>query len=333
MNIESPRVSVLLPVYNGAPFLASSIDSILSQSFEDFELLILNDGSTDDSAAIIRSYSDRRIRYFEHSNMGLPATLNGGARLARGEFLFRQDQDDLSYPSRLTRQVSYLDEHPDIAMLGSWARIFIDSDPAAACRYHRHPTTHAAVALCTTFDSTFVHSSVAMRRSAFEALGGYSCDPMRQPPEDFELWSRMCRHYQVANLAEVLVDYREVASSMSRVFREDFTERMLRISAENLRYWLGGSPFATFSDKLARIYHLDGQLPTEAADGPMIDGALAQLGQALGSCGNILSWEYRHQLHRIRHQLIRNYWLGRSRRNAFRLAVKAVFQTLKKLHG
>jgi glycosyltransferase involved in cell wall biosynthesis len=334
MSIESPRVSVLLPVYNGAPFFASSIDSILSQSFEDFELLILNDGSTDDSGAIIRSYSDRRIRYFEHSNMGLPATLNKGARLARGEFLFRQDQDDFSYPSRLTRQISYLDEHPGIAMLGTWARIFVDGDPpAAAFRYHRHPTAHAAVALCTIFDSTFVHSSVAMRRSAFEALGGYSCDPMRQPPEDFELWSRMCRHYQVANLAEILVDYREVASSMSRVLQQDFTERMLRISTENLGYWLDGSPFAVFSDKLARIYHLDGRLPTDPADEPMIEGALAQLGQAFSACGDTHFWEFRHQLRRIRHQLMRNYWLGRSRRKAVRLAVKAVFRTWKKLHG
>lgn len=333
MNIDSPRVSVLLPVYNGAPFLASSIDSILSQSFEDFELLILNDGSTDDSAAIIRSYSDRRIRYFEHSNMGLPATLNGGARLARGEFLFRQDQDDLSYPSRITRQVSYLDGHPDIAMLGTWARIFSDSDPAAACRYHRHPTTHAAAALCATFDSTFVHSSVAMRRSAFEALGGYSCDPMRQPPEDFELWSRMCRHYQVANLAEVLVDYREVASSMSRVLREDFTERMIRISAENLRYWLGGSPFAAFSDKLARVYHLDGRSPTLAADEQVIEGTLAQLEKALSACGDVHSLEYKQQLRRIRHQFMRNYWLGRSQRTGMRLAVKAVFRVLKKIYG
>jgi glycosyltransferase involved in cell wall biosynthesis len=333
MSVESPRVSVLLPVYNGASFLAASIDSVLSQSFEDFELLILNDGSIDDSASIARSYSDRRIRYFEHSNMGLPATLNEGARVARGEFLFRQDQDDLSYPARFARQVAYLDEHPDVAVLGTWARIFVDGDSTIPYRYHRHPTTHAAVAFSTIFDSTFVHSSVAMRRSAFEALGGYSCDPLRQPPEDFELWSRMCLRYKVANLAEVLVDYREVASSMSRVLREDFSERMLRISAENLRFWLDGSPLATFSDKLARIFRLDGRLQTKASDGPMINRTLTQLGQALGACGNVQTLEYMHELRRIRHQLMRNYWLGRSHHAAVRLAVKAVFRILKKRHG
>ena len=333
MSVESPRISVLLPVYNGAPFLAPSIDSVLSQSFEDFELLILNDGSTDDSADIVRSYSDRRIRYFEHSNMGLPATLNEGARFARGEFLFRQDQDDLSYPDRFARQVSCLDEHPDVAVFGTWARIFVDGNSAAAYRYHRHPTTHAAVAFGAIFDSTFVHSSMAMRRSAFEAIGGYSCDPLRQPPEDFELCSRMCRRYKVANLAEVLVDYREVASSMSRVLKDDFTERMIRISAENLRYWLDGSPFAGFSDQLSGIYHLDGGLPTEAADGPMVEGTLAQIEQALYACGDVHFLEYMHQLRRIRHQLMRNYWLGRSQLKIVRLAVKVVFLILKKLNG
>jgi glycosyltransferase involved in cell wall biosynthesis len=333
MSVESPRISVLLPVYNGAPYLAASIDSILSQTYEDFELLILNDGSTDDSAAIAKSYSDERIRYFEHPNMGLPATLNKGAHVARGEFLFRQDQDDLSYPDRFELQVAYLDNHQDVVVLGTWARIFVDGDSVAAYRYHRHPTTHVAAALSSIFDSIFVHSSVAMRRSAFEAVGGYSCDPLRQPPEDFELWSRMCRRYKVANLAKVLVDYREVTSSMSRVLRQDFSERILRISAENLRFWLDGSPLAIFSDRLARIFHLDGQLPTEAADGPLINLTLTQLGKAIGASGNVHTWEYMHELHRIRHQLMRNNWLGRSRRIGVRLAVKAVFRALKGLHG
>jgi glycosyltransferase involved in cell wall biosynthesis len=333
MSACSPRVSVLLPVYNGESFLPSAIESVLAQSFTDFELLILNDGSSDNSAAIAQSYSDSRIRYFEHPNMGLPATLNEGARVARGEFLFRQDQDDLSYPDRFAHQIAYLDAHPDVAVLGTWARIFVDGDPDCVYRYHRHPTAHAAVALCAMFDSAFVHSSVAMRRSAFEALGGYSCDPMRQPPEDFELWSRMCRQYQAGNLPEVLVDYREVAGSMSRVLRDDFAERILRISAENLRYWLGDSPYAVYSDKLARIYRLDGRQPTEAADGPMIEGALAQIGQALRCCGDIYSSEYRQQLRRIRHQFMRNYWLGRYRRAVMRFAVKAVFSAMRRLHG
>jgi len=333
MTIESPRISVLLPVYNGAPFLAASIDSVLTQTFEDFELLILNDGSSDDSAVIAKSYSDERIRYFEHPNMGLPATLNKGAHAARGEFLFRQDQDDLSYPDRFALQVAYLDDHQDVAVLGTWARIFVDGDSAAAYRYHRHPTTHVAAAFSSIFDSTFVHSSVAMRRSAFEAVGGYSCDALRQPPEDFELWSRMCRRYKVANLAKVLVDYREVASSMSRVLRQDFSERIIRISAENLRFWLDGSPLAIFADRLAGIFHLDGHLPTGAADGPMINLTLTQIGQALGASSNVNTREYVYELHRIRHQLMRNYWLGRNRHTGVQLAVKAVFRALKGLHG
>jgi len=329
VNLSGPRISVLLPVYNGAAYLAQAIESVLSQSFTDFEFLILNDGSTDNSADIVQSYQDNRIRYFEHPNMGLPATLNKGFSHARGEFLVRQDQDDLSYSNRFARQVAYLDAHPEVDVLGTWARIFIDSDSTAAYRYHRHPTTHAAIALSTIFDSAFVHSSVAMRHSAFEALGGYSCDPMYQPPEDFELWSRVCRHYQVANIPEVLIDYREVPGSMSRALCQDFTERMERVSEENLRYWLDGSPYVSFSVKLSRIYYRDGKLPTDAADGAMIHAVLNYIGKSISTSGSIDFNEYSQQLRRIRLQFMRNYHLGRSRNMVSHLVVKIVFRLLR----
>jgi hypothetical protein len=120
---------------------------------------------------------------------------------------------------------------------------------------------------------------------------------------------------------------------MSRVLRQDFTERMLRISAENLRFWLEDHPSAMHSEKLARIYHLDGRLPTEAADGPIIEDALAQIERVLGACGDIRSDEFKLQVRRIRHQLMRNYWLGRNRHAAVRLLLKAVFRAIKKLNG
>lgn len=333
MNTTTPRISVLLPVFNGAPYLAEAIDSVLAQSHADFELLILNDGSKDDSAAVAKRFTDPRIRYFEHPNMGLPATLNEGARHARGEFLFRQDQDDLCHPERFARQLAWLDAHPDVALLGTWARIFVDGDPQAAPRYHRHPESHASIALCTIFDTAFVHSSVAIRRHAFEAIGGYNCDPMRQPPEDFELWSRMCRRFHVANLPEVLLDYREVTGSMSRAPGKDFIQRIVMISAENLHHWLHGSPYEAFSDKLAHIYRLDGAQPTVATDRAMIDAALRHIRQAMAIHGDVNDPQYLRQWRRLRHRLLRNHWLGRFRRSMPRLAVKAIFRVMGKLHG
>jgi len=333
MSFNYPRISVLLPVYNGDPFLASSIDSVLSQSYVNFELLILNDGSSDRSAEIAKSYSDERIRYFEHPNIGLAATLNKGASLARGEFLLRQDQDDLSYSDRFAKQIAYLENHPEVALLGTWARIISEKESDYDFRYHKHPTSQAAIAFNVIFDSPFVHSSIVMRRSAFEELGGYSCDPIRQPPEDFELWSRFCRKYQVANLDEVLVDYRELSSSMSRLFKRDFSERMIRISTENLCYWLKDSAFVPYTNKLASIYHMNGVLPTDSTDGKIIESVMKHISRSHTLFSENNNTEFIFHLKRVRNQIMRNYWLGRCSSSGSRLIVKAGFRILSNLHG
>ena len=107
----NPAVSVLLPVFNGAAYIRESVESILAQTFQDFELIIIDDGSLDDSAHIIEGINDPRIRLYRQANQGLPATLNGAIGLANGEFLARQDQDDVSFPCRFEKQVSYLRSH------------------------------------------------------------------------------------------------------------------------------------------------------------------------------------------------------------------------------
>jgi glycosyltransferase involved in cell wall biosynthesis len=233
-----PRVSVILPVFNGARFLGQSIDSILAQDFSDFELIIINDGSNDDSGAIIKGYQYDRIRYLVQDNQGLPATLNRGLEMAKGDILIRQDQDDISLPDRIVRQVQVLDEDPTLGVVGCWAEI-IDENSVPDGRTHRHPTELAALRTEVLFNTPFVHSSVAIRKSTLQALGGYSTDPERQPPEDFELWSRLLRISNATNIPGVLVRYREVSSSMSRVMKREFVERMVHVSAENLAYWVG----------------------------------------------------------------------------------------------
>src|SRR5258705_775698 len=114
----SPQVSVLLPVWNGERHLAAAIESVLGQSFTDFELLIVDDGSTDGSAALIRRYGDERIRLFENEkNLGVTRSLNLGLAQARGRYVARMDADDLSAPERLARQVAFLDSHPEVALV------------------------------------------------------------------------------------------------------------------------------------------------------------------------------------------------------------------------
>ena len=121
---------------NNAKTEREAIDSILGQTFTDFELIIINDGSRDSSGCCVQSYSDSRIRYLGQENVGLAATLNKGIALARGEYIARQDQDDISLPGRFAAQVAFLDANPDCGMVGAWAEIFTEHE--GGLRYHRH---------------------------------------------------------------------------------------------------------------------------------------------------------------------------------------------------
>lgn len=239
-KMQNQRISVILPVYNGALYLREAVDSILNQSFSDFELIIIDDGSKDNSAEIISSYTDPRIRFYRQENIGLAATLNRGIGLASGSYIARQDQDDISLPERLARQVEFLQSHPDYGMVGTWATILEGTEPCR--RDHRHPANDLQLKFALLFDNPFVHSSVMLRRSIFEEVGSYSTDPERQPPEDYELWSRIARHSKVANIPELLHVYREIPQSMSRDGHNPFLRHVMQINAENLA-WVSGNKF------------------------------------------------------------------------------------------
>jgi hypothetical protein len=234
-----PQVSVVLPIYNGEAFLAAAIDSILGQSFREFELIAIDDGSTDGTARILDAVRDPRMRVIHQANAGLAASLNRGISLARGKYIARQDHDDLSLPMRFARQVQFLQENPDCALVGTRAEIRSGHLPAR--RFHDHPTDDAALRFELLFDNPFVHSSVMLRRRAVESVGGYSTDPARQPPEDYELWSRLARSYQVANLPERLTVYRETAGGMSRAPGRAFQDHAVLISSENLAVAVGAA--------------------------------------------------------------------------------------------
>ncbi len=228
----TPFISVILPVFNGAPYLRASIESILSQTYGNFELIIINDGSTDNSDKIIESFDDSRIRYYYHKNQGLPATLNFGIERAGGEIIARHDQDDISLPLRFERQVEFLLDNANCGMVGTWAEI--RTDDKSSNRIHQHPSDNASLQFFLLFDNPFVHSSVMIRREVFDKVGFYSIDCLRQPPEDYEFWSRVARNFEVANLPEVHLIYREIPTSMSRTGVNPFLEKVVNISAENL---------------------------------------------------------------------------------------------------
>lgn len=246
-------ITVLLPVWNCPHYVGQAVESILSQSHSSFEFIIIDDGSTDHTPCVLEQYQDPRIRCIRHSNRGLAATLNRGIELARGEYIARQDQDDLSFPDRLARQVAYMESHPKCALLGTWAQI-MQGDRLTE-RYHRHPACPSELRYQLLFNNPFVHSSVMLRKSALEAVGGYSTDPTRQPPEDYELWSRLSRHNEVANLPEVLVHYREVPGSMSRVGPSPFRDNVIKICIENLSVASGAPPTDPDLIMIATVLH------------------------------------------------------------------------------
>ncbi|CAG1016424.1 Putative glycosyltransferase EpsE [Anaerolineales bacterium] len=203
MTMPMPKVTVLMPVFNGAAFLRQAIESILCQTYRDFELLIIDDGSTDDSSFIISSYDDHRIRLFQNSgNLGLVASLNRGLDLARGSYFARMDCDDFSLPTRLEKQLRFMYANTDVGVCGTWYREFGGHDRITRC-----PAQHEDIWCRSLFNPAVGHPTVMMRRSVIERVG-LRYDETYCHGEDFDLWSRMLSTVKFANLEEVLLLYR-----------------------------------------------------------------------------------------------------------------------------
>ena len=255
--MEDIAVSVVVPMYRGERTIRQSLESVLAQSIPDCEIIALDDGSPDRCGEIVEAMipaaGDKLLSLHRHANRGLAGTLNRGIELARGKYIARQDQDDLVLPGRLARQKAYLDRNPDIAMVGTWAQIYVGDEPTE--RFHRHPATPDALKLFLLFDNPFVHASVMIRANALRTVGGYSEAPERQPPEDYELWSRIARDYRVANLPEVLTVYREMPGSMSRTGENPFLRKVLKISSENIHAVIGDRYDSDDCLSLSCLYH------------------------------------------------------------------------------
>lgn len=202
--MRDPKVTVLMSVYNGEKYLREAIESILNQTFKDFEFLIINDGSTDSSRDIVLSYNDRKIRLIDNEkNIGLTKSLNRGLNLARGEYIVRMDADDVSLPERLEKQVNYLEIHPEVGVLGTWVKC-IDEYGKPTRELHP-PTEPDLIKWSLPFNNCLTHSSVMMRRAVLERVGGYN--PEMVVAQDYDLWVRVSleTQFQIANLHEELL--------------------------------------------------------------------------------------------------------------------------------
>ena len=202
--MSSPSLSVVMPTYDAADYIERSLNSILHQSFDDFELILVDDGSTDGTIDLIEKRDDERIRLVERENKsGITSALNRGINESRGKYIARHDADDWSAPDRFDRQAAYLDAHSDVALLGTGAHLVDEDGKRIATR--RVPEDPDVGDLID--HNEFIHGSVMMRRDPLVDLGGY--DERFLTAEDYDLWLRLADQYSVANIDEPLYHFRQ----------------------------------------------------------------------------------------------------------------------------
>ena len=234
-----PAVSVVMPVRDAAPYLREALDSIFAQTFADFELVVVDDASTDGSRAILDACHDRRLVVVRNErHLGLTASLNRGLARARAALVPRHDGDDRSHPERLARQVAVMRARPDLALLGARGRL-IDERGRAVGTFER-PLDPYGIRWYQMFDNAFAHGSVMFRRSiVVDALGGY--DESFAWAQDWDLWGRVLGRHAAANLPDRLIDYRTHAASVTVRSREPARDReyVRRIIAANVESTVG----------------------------------------------------------------------------------------------
>lgn len=211
--MATPIVSVVMSVFNGERFLREAVESILQQSLRDFEFIIIDDGSTDQSAAILHSYQthDLRVKVCRKEHSGLIESLNQGCRLAQSGYIARMDADDIAHQDRLERQVAFMDAHPEIGVLGG-AVEWIDAS-GNSLGTHRYPAEDPQIKATLLEGSALWHPTVLLRREAFVVAGGYRSIVV--DAEDYDLWLRIADRFQLANLEAVLLKYRIHPSQVS----------------------------------------------------------------------------------------------------------------------
>lgn len=243
-----PLVTVLLPVYNAAPFLQAALDSIFNQTFGNFEVLAIDDASTDGSAEILSSCTDPRLRRITHlHNQGLIASLNEGLDAAQGTFIARMDADDRMLPLRLERQVAFLNDNPEVALVAA----FVETINSEGCTdgawdLDRATPDEAHVAAMLPRTNCLAHPTVMLRRGA---MGNLRYDPRQHGAEDWDLWLRMrSRGLRLAKLPEVLLQYRQHGTSImdAQKRRIPYERRLLRARGTFLAGEWAKLRFSTF---------------------------------------------------------------------------------------
>ncbi len=234
-SMTVPLVSVVMPVFNGARWLPAAIKSIQEQTLADFEFVIVDDGSTDETGDILlrNAEDDRRICVQRQEHFGITAALNRGCDLAHSRFIARMDADDVAHPERLRKQLAYLADHPEIGAIGTWARVIDEGERETG---ELMPATEpAALRAYLLKQNPFVHSSMMISADLLRRVGAYR--RALEGAEDYDLWLRISEHAKLANLPEFLMSYRRRSTPTDRAAELGrlLAARLARISATERR--------------------------------------------------------------------------------------------------
>lgn len=241
-----PKISVIMPAYNAEKYIKNAIDSVLNQSFRDFEFIILNDCSVDRTEEIILSYQDDRIVYLKNEkNLGVAATLNRGLEIARGEYIARMDADDISLPERFEKQVAFLDENTAIAVVGCAVEKFCGTQTLGLRRFSAGAEM---LRIDTLFGCPLAHPGVMFRRAVICGLGGYEAE--FEGLEDYALWWKVSQNWDLAALPQMLLRYRIHPGQVTQKPTKEKAQRMLCLKKRQLEA-LGLSP----EDPLAQGFY------------------------------------------------------------------------------
>lgn len=219
-----PLVSVLMPVYNGEKYIKDALDSVLNQTFKDFELILINDGSTDGTQDIIKTYTDARINYRYQSNQGVAKTLNNAIALANGTYIWRHDADDISLPEQLQTQLDFLEQHPNfvlvstqIAFMSDNGKIAYDFKQPSDGYFQNKPYIKVKRSHFNPY-SPITHATVLIKKSAFDTIGTYRTE--FKTSEDTDLWLRIIEKYDAAVLHYCSYFVRLNATSATQVYKK-----------------------------------------------------------------------------------------------------------------
>lgn len=252
-----PRISVVMAVYNTERFIAESVESVLKQTFEDFEFIIVDDASSDKTQEIIRSYDDTRIRLLANrENLGQTISLNMGLGHAQGEFIARQDGDDVSLLDRFERQLRFLDANPDVILLGTGAHIIDEQGRSLGSSIVEQ--SDLSIKWRILFENSFCHPSLMWRRDPVgNDVGGY--DPQYPYGQDYDFVCRVAERLMVANLSELLVRYRRhpQAKGVSGTWEQRRAGQ--EISVRQLVSLFGGDPLSVQPEWIRSIAILEPQ--------------------------------------------------------------------------